>query len=127
MHTTEDRSTSTFDNPDSAWPVDLLRAVWNQQRPLVAERIGIIERAASELDQGRLDEQLRADAQRAAHMLAGSIGIFGFAQASAAARELEAELDQPSRERAQAVRALLSRLGGEDGEPHAHPGYEGRR
>jgi len=95
---------------DAGWPVDLLQSVWSGQRELMAERIDVIERAAAALEEGRLEEQLRVQAQRVAHMLAGSIGIFGFQQAGEAARELELELASPALERASTVRSLLSCL-----------------
>jgi chemotaxis protein histidine kinase CheA len=110
MASTSDRLIGTPGAQRAGWPVDLLQAIWSEQQPLLDERIGVIERAASALDQNRLGERLRAEAQRAAHMLAGSIGIFGFDDASQAAHALELELACPSRERAQTMHALTSRL-----------------
>ena len=80
---------TTLAAPDAT---DMLRAIWQRQRLRVSERVELIERAAGALGIGQLDASLQAEAQRAAHMLAGSLGTFGFAQASLAAHELEVEL-----------------------------------
>jgi HPt (histidine-containing phosphotransfer) domain-containing protein len=93
-----------------AWTVDALRVVWERQQERVDCRIELAERAVAALTEGRLEHDLRADAGRAAHMLAGSLGMFGFIDASDAARELEAELAQPVPERAHVCSALLGRL-----------------
>ncbi len=94
-------------NQDAEWPFDLLQSIWDEQKGLLAERVAVIEHAVSELEEDRLREPLRAQAERAAHMLAGSIGIFGFGQAGDAARELEQELADPRLERAPVARKLL--------------------
>ena len=96
--------------PSDAWTLQALRSVWTHQRGRVEERIGVIERAAAALAEDRLDPGLRADAERAAHMLAGSLGMFGFLDASSAARELEAELARPSEERVVQLPVLVRRL-----------------
>jgi HPt (histidine-containing phosphotransfer) domain-containing protein len=95
---------------DVAWTVDALSVVWERQRERVNCRVDLIERAVAALTENRLDINLRADAERAAHMLAGSLGMFGFIAASAAARELESELAQPAPERTRVLSALLRRL-----------------
>jgi HPt (histidine-containing phosphotransfer) domain-containing protein len=86
---------------------EMLRAIWQRQRLCVSERVELIERAAHALAQGQLDVSLNDEAERAAHMLAGSLGIFGFAQASRAAHELEVELADPLPTHAASVAALL--------------------
>jgi HPt (histidine-containing phosphotransfer) domain-containing protein len=83
----------------------------------LVERIEVIERATSALEEDQLSEQLRAEAERAAHMLAGSLGIFGSQTASDVARDLELALARPAPQRARAVRGLLSRLPRIDREP----------
>ncbi len=117
MESAEDRSIGIPGASSSGWPVDLLRAVWSEQRHLLAERIEVIERATSALEDDRLGEDLRAEAQSAAHMLAGSLGIFGSQTASDVARDLEVALARPAPRRARAVRGLLSRLPRIDREP----------
>jgi HPt (histidine-containing phosphotransfer) domain-containing protein len=88
----------------------ILRSVWEHQQGRVNDRIDSIERAVSALVGNRLDADLRADAERAAHMLAGSLGMFGFADASDAARECESELARPTPDHAAALLALAHRL-----------------
>jgi diguanylate cyclase (GGDEF)-like protein len=87
--------------------VDTLAGVWEQYRPSILERIGLIERAVTALLAGELDEELRAGARRAAHTLAGSVGTFGFARASRAASELELMLADPAHEQAPVLSALV--------------------
>jgi HPt (histidine-containing phosphotransfer) domain-containing protein len=84
--------------------------VWEHQQDRVSDRIGTIERAVAELADDRLDPDLRGEAERAAHMLAGSLGMFGFIAAADAARRLERELAQPTIDRAPALSGLLARL-----------------
>ncbi|HEY7952718.1 MAG TPA: Hpt domain-containing protein [Solirubrobacteraceae bacterium] len=89
---------------------EMLRAIWQRQRLRVSERIELIERAAHALAQGQLDVSLNHEAERAAHMLAGSLGTFGFVHASHAAHELEVELADPRPAHAASVAALLSEV-----------------
>jgi diguanylate cyclase (GGDEF)-like protein len=87
---------------------DALRAIWQEHRADVMERVGVIERAVAALGKTELDEPLRIEAQRAAHLLIGSVGTFGFTRASEVARELELELSDPNPARAQAMAKLLA-------------------
>jgi Hpt domain len=96
--------------PRAAWTVDELRTVWEHQRGRVRERIDVVDRAIASLAQARLDTEIRSDAERAAHMLAGSIGTFGFVAASRAARALELELANPTPDRAPTLAALLVKV-----------------
>ena len=74
------------------------------------ERVGLIEGAVRALTAAELDEQLRVQAQRAAHSLVGSVGTFGFTRASELSRELERELADPIPARAPAMSALIATL-----------------
>lgn len=94
----------------AAWTVDALRSVWEHQHDLVSERIGVIDRALRALASGRLDRELRTQALRAAHMLAGSLGMFGFVDAGTAAGELELELARARSEQTPGLTALLERV-----------------
>jgi chemotaxis protein histidine kinase CheA len=115
----------------AAWTVETLRSVWERQRVRVDERIGLVEQALTALSEDRLDNELRGDAERAAHMLAGSVGMFGFLDASDAAHELESELPQATADSTSELLGLLGRLHegtqgpvtlctDETAEPHAH-------
>jgi HPt (histidine-containing phosphotransfer) domain-containing protein len=94
----------------AAWTLEALRTVWTHQRARIGARLDLIERALAALSSDDLDTPLRRDAERAAHMLAGSLGMFGFTDAAAAARELEQGLPDAGRERYSALSTLLSRL-----------------
>jgi chemotaxis protein histidine kinase CheA len=94
-------------NCDSSAIQEALRDIWEHHRGLVGERIELIERAVNALAAGELDEQLRGEALRAAHMLSGSLGTFGFAGASEAAGALEQELADPRGAQAPLMKALL--------------------
>lgn len=108
MASVKDRPIDARGMQGTAWPAELLQSVWSEQQPLIAARIGSIERATAALEDGHLGELARAEAQRAAHMLAGSLGIFGSHDASRAAHELELALLHPAREQAPAMRNLLA-------------------
>ncbi len=102
------RSTRTSESDQArAWTVQALCSVWAHQHDRVHDRIDLIERALAALAGGCLDADLRREAERAAHMLAGSLGMFGFIGASDAARALELGLAHPTPDRAPALRALL--------------------
>lgn len=94
----------------AAWTLQALNCVWSHQRTRVGQRIGVIETAVTAVENGALGEELREDALRAAHMLAGSLGTFGFLSASAAARELESELRHTSPAGASVLVELVRRL-----------------
>jgi HPt (histidine-containing phosphotransfer) domain-containing protein len=71
------------------------------------ERLSLIERAIVALGGAQLDESLRLEAREAAHMLSGSLGLFGFAHESETAYELQLELEYAEPARAPALSALL--------------------
>jgi chemotaxis protein histidine kinase CheA len=105
--------TTRVTEPGSLSPactVDALRSIWEEQRDRVNDRICVIEGAITALSGDNLDAGLRVQAQRAAHMLAGSVGMFGFLGASEAAHNLERELEQPTPDRTPVLSALLSRI-----------------
>lgn len=84
------------------------RVVWEQHRAGVLAKLSVIEHAVAVLGGAGLDEQLRGEAQRSAHMLSGSLGMFGFTCASDAAHELELELADPARARASTLSTLVA-------------------
>jgi hypothetical protein len=94
----------------SGWSVDALPVVWARQRGQVSERIGVLERALAALADDRLETCLRLEAERAAHTLAGSLGMFGFMGAADAARKLEQELANPQPKCVPALGELLEQL-----------------
>jgi HPt (histidine-containing phosphotransfer) domain-containing protein len=95
---------------DTTWTVESLRSVWQRQQGHVSERIDLVGRAVAALEEGHLDPKLSSDATRAAHMLAGSLGMFGFLEAGEAARELEQGLADPGVDHVPELARALARL-----------------
>jgi diguanylate cyclase (GGDEF)-like protein len=87
---------------------EALRAIWEQHRADAFERVALLERAAASLSAGALADGERAEAQRSAHALHGTLGTFGFARASKAAAALELELEQTPLERAAEIAVLVA-------------------
>ncbi len=91
--------------PEAAEKTRLLLAdLWLRNRPVIEDRLAILDRfaaadrltAADRLvpaDPAR--EELRSTALDVAHKLSGSLGMFGFAQGTLVARELEQLLGAP--------------------------------
>lgn len=95
---------------DRTWGAEALQAVWERQRGLVDERVALIEEAVAALGQARLHAQSRENARRAAHMLAGSLGMFGFADASSAAASLQDTLENATDADADELNEFVLRL-----------------
>ncbi|HUX86780.1 MAG TPA: response regulator [Chloroflexota bacterium] len=76
-------------------------ALWGQFRETNFQRIETIERATMTAPTETLTPDMRREAERAAHKLAGAVGTFGFLAASRCARDIEqilagtASLTQP--------------------------------
>lgn len=64
--------------------------LWTKNLPEVLVRVALLERAA---EASPLGEALRVEAMGAAHKLAGSLGMYGFAEGSVQARGLEQALE----------------------------------
>ena len=92
----------------------LIMALWERKRPLVLERLSILDRAADAAECGCLELALCELAAGEAHKLAGSLGTFGFPRGTEIARELEVGLECGSidaarlRELTRALREALS-------------------
>ena len=111
MPAAEDRTHTGAPAPqDAAWTVHALSLVWEHQQDRVSDRIDAIERAVAELADERLGSDLRSEAERAAHMLAGSLGMFGFISAADAAHRLERELAHPRIDRVPALSEQLAKV-----------------
>ena len=68
-------------------------AIWAEFREATLARVAALEAAAAAAAAGRLDDEGRAAARAEAHTLAGTAAIFGRAEISRLARELERALD----------------------------------
>ncbi len=66
-----------------------LTAIWERHRQKYVNRIAVIEKAVTALREDNLSETLHKQALREAHTLAGSLGSFGFREASDRSREIE--------------------------------------
>ena len=64
-------------------------ALWEKFRGTTMERVAVVERAVVARLHGELEEEQRRAAEREAHKLAGSVGTFGYREASRVAREIE--------------------------------------
>jgi diguanylate cyclase (GGDEF)-like protein len=84
-----------------------LDAIWTRHRPELHDRVLLLERAVDALADGTLEEAGRIDAQRTAHKLAGSLGMFGLDAGTDASREVEQILAAPTR---RDVGTLLARV-----------------
>src|SRR5512146_2520827 len=67
--------------------------LWARHLPEIAERVGVLERACSALEAGKLSGEERKAASAAAHKLAGALGTFGRTRGTELAREAEGMLD----------------------------------
>lgn len=66
-----------------------MSALWARSRGTILGRVKVIEDAALALLNGNLTAELRSEAEREAHKLAGAVGTFGYWDASALARDAE--------------------------------------
>jgi len=66
-----------------------LSSLWARFLPQMRERMAKIEAANQAIAEGRLSEDLRAEANAAAHKLAGVLGTFGLTKGTVLAREAE--------------------------------------
>ncbi len=73
-----------------------LSMIWKKHREKYLQRIAVVERAIRALQQNALDPILKQQALSEAHTLVGSLGSFGFKQASGRCRELEHILQSPA-------------------------------
>lgn len=67
----------------------MLAQLWEKHRSTIQERIALLQRAISELRSAELQPSTRDECRNAAHKLAGSLGTFGFHEATELARAIE--------------------------------------
>lgn len=72
-------------------PADYASAarVWEQFRDVIFERLAAIENAVTALRKATLTPEVRQKGMLEAHRLAGSLGMFGLAEGTRIAREIE--------------------------------------
>jgi chemotaxis protein histidine kinase CheA len=101
-------------------PPVTLGAIWAEHEATTLDRVALLEDAVERLIAGELSDHKREHARRASHMLAGSVGMFGFERSSAAAHALEEAMEAgvtPDRERAHALRGHVTTMRTEGLEP----------
>lgn len=75
-------------------PLAAIAAIWQRQVPQTRQRLHVLRKAADMLSETRtLEPDLRAEALDIAHKLAGSLGMFGYSDATEHARAVEQELE----------------------------------
>ena len=67
----------------------MVAQIWEQSKAKIVAHIDTLEQATLELLDGRLEPDLRREAEREAHKLAGSLTTFGFPEGSRLARDIE--------------------------------------
>ncbi len=77
----------------------MLAVVWTKNRDLLLHRLESIDTFCRKLPASAEDQALRADAAGDAHKLAGSLGMFGLAEGTKRAREIEHHLNDDTPER----------------------------
>lgn len=82
----------------------VIAGVWARCSGAVLARVDVLDGAARALLEGRLTREERRAAEREAHKLAGSVGTFGFAEATRLSREAEVLLGGPEPTRTDALR-----------------------
>jgi diguanylate cyclase (GGDEF)-like protein len=70
-----------------------MAVLWDKFRDGMFRRVDALDAAALALLEGTLHEEVRRNAEREAHKLAGAVGTFGFLDASRLAREAELMLE----------------------------------
>lgn len=101
--TEETTSESEIESIEEKAKIAITR-LWARYRPAILDRLSVVEAAAVELLKGSIDGELRRKAEGEAHKLAGSLGTFGFADASRDAREIEVFLQSVHLDATQTVR-----------------------
>ena len=76
-------------NQDNEAVLAAVAGLWPRFRSAILERVEVVEQAISALLEGELSDELRRKAEWESHKLAGSVGSFGFKEASRIAAEIE--------------------------------------
>jgi len=66
-----------------------LAGVWERFKGRISEQVSVLEQATTALSNEALGQELRTQAEREAHTLAGGLGTFGFTKGSQLARKIE--------------------------------------
>ncbi|NEQ27533.1 MAG: response regulator, partial [Microcoleus sp. SIO2G3] len=88
-------TTAAPQTPPSVTPE--LSTVWERFKGKYSDRITILEQAVTQAREGTFTKALQKQAVREAHTLVGSLGSFGFVEASRLSREIEQTLQAEER------------------------------
>jgi HPt (histidine-containing phosphotransfer) domain-containing protein len=88
----------------------LLKSLWERNLPLLHERLGILDRAASKAALGNLSEALQVEAREVSHKLSGSLGMFGYPHGTEIARQIEQILTTPTVDASSDLTSLTTQL-----------------
>jgi diguanylate cyclase (GGDEF)-like protein len=82
---------STIQNSSSVESQTLagVAGVWDQVKDTIEQRVSVLEQAVTLLLENKLSHELQQQAEREAHKLAGSLGMFGADEGSRIAQEIE--------------------------------------
>ena len=86
----------------------LLATLWLKNRPIVDERLVLLDGAAAAAA-GSLADVQRKEAQSVAHKLAGALGMYGYDEGTRISRQIEVPLDEGAPEPAR-LSALVAEL-----------------
>jgi diguanylate cyclase (GGDEF)-like protein len=87
--------------------------IWEQVKEATNRRVAVLEKAVALLLQNKLSDEWRQQAEREAHKLAGSLGMFGADEGSRLAQEIEALFEKGillDRDRTQHLSQLVKAL-----------------
>lgn len=86
-------------------------ALWDQFKPPILERLTVLDQAVIAIESGHISDDLRQQAEYAAHKLAGSLGMFGFPDGSRLSGEIETALQcLADNVQAPSLKELISQL-----------------
>jgi HPt (histidine-containing phosphotransfer) domain-containing protein len=78
----------------AAKTAQLLAILWERNRPVVMERLALLESTVQTLQtKGSLAPEIQVDAANVAHKLAGTLGMFGYPRGTELARMMEEVLE----------------------------------
>lgn len=87
-----------------------LREIWQRHLPSTRARLDLLEDAIRTTLDGGLVENVRVEAQSAAHKLSGNLGMFGHIEAGEVASEIEHIFKQPTPEKFPHLVSFMQRL-----------------
>lgn len=83
------RTATQSHQPQQKITPELINSIWERFKDKYSDRVTVLEQALAAAIDDNLSEDLLQQAKQEAHTLAGSLGSFGFAEASRLSREIE--------------------------------------